>query len=143
MVDPKIAKYILDRLSAHATPDQITYSLCEKYGLRWDEAYSMVFYVKTEQAQEITKRQFPMMLGAALFTFIGGVGAIAWSIVELNNYASLLLAEGALTGMSANILMLLIETVPGYFGLIGMGLAMIVGSIIGMRHEWSKLLFGE
>ena len=143
MTDPKIAKYILDRLSAHASLDQITYAVCEKYGLQWDEAYSMVFYVKTGQAQEIAKRQFPMMIGAALFTFVGGVAAIAWAIVELGHLASPLIAEGALTGMSATLLMLLIETAPGYFGIIGVGLAMIAGSIVGMRHEWSKLLFGE
>ncbi len=143
MIDPKISKYILDRLSAHATLDQITYALCEKYGLLWDDAYSMVFYVKTEHAQDIAKRQFPMMMGLALFTFAGGVGAIAWAIVELNIYAGLLISEGALTSLSANILVTLIQTAPGYFGIIGMGLAMIVGSVIGMRQEWSRLLFGE
>lgn len=143
MIDSKISKYILDRLSAHATLDQITYSLCEKYGLRWDDAYSMVFYVKTEHAQDIAKRQFPMMLGLALFTFVGGVGAIAWAIFELNIYANILIAERALTGLSANIMLTLVQTAPGYFGIIGMGLAMIVGSVIGMRQEWGKLLFGE
>ena len=71
MPDPEITNYILERLSAHADPDDITFALCEKHGLNWDEAYSMVFYVQTQKADEVTKRQFPILIATALFTFIG------------------------------------------------------------------------
>ncbi len=68
-----ITSYILTRLSRAASEDDVIYSVCQKTGLRWENAQTLVEQVKNEHLAEIEARQIPLRSLISFVFYILGI----------------------------------------------------------------------
>jgi len=141
MADEQLIQYILDRLSAHADPDDIAYALCQEHNLTWDEAKQLIANTQQEHGKTIQRRRAPLMVVLALGTFVLGSGLVIYSAFEL----SAIIKASAFRGVQGSFELLAYMGQAGQnlliFGLLGG--VMVTGSLIGMKQIWSGILFGE
>jgi hypothetical protein len=79
----EITAYILTRLSRAASEDDIIYSVCQRTGLDWDDAYTLVAQVKSEHIEEIEVRQTPIKSLLSSTFFLLGIVLIVGPILYL------------------------------------------------------------
>ena len=141
MDDDQITAYLIKHLSESDDPDDLILDLCQRTGRGWPDNQAMVERVKAEHSQDITKRQFPLLSLIALFVFIGGMGLLIWAIVLTVADFRQIVSIGRSSVLNfalgeAAILSYVFG--PLTFGLFG--IAMILGSLLGMRDAWSDIL---
>jgi hypothetical protein len=132
--------FILDRLTGAVNPDDIVMELCEKHGLAWPEAEALVLEIQSEHGNAITRRQSPLLTIIALGLFLGGlalIGISAYSLIEIvQSYSQ---ADLFYTDMPGALMMIL-EYGYGSLATIGLGAAIVLGSLVGMRRVWAAIL---
>jgi len=132
--------FIIDRLAGAVNPDDIVMELCEKHGLNWPEAEALVLEIQSEHENAITRRQSPLLTIIALGLFLGGlalVGFSAYSLIEMvQSYSQ---ANMFYTDMPGALLFIF-EYGSGSLGMMGVGAAIVVGSLVGMRRVWVAIL---
>jgi hypothetical protein len=137
---PDLTNYIIDRLSDAVTPNDIVMEICTKADRSWPEAEALVKQVQAEHEQDVTKRQFPLLTLVAFSIFVGGVGLLAYSIYMLflttSTYASTALNPWDLP----DILNFIFNYAVFTLSLILVAIAMILGSLWGMRQVWAAIL---
>ncbi len=138
MAQQEQIQYIVDKLSKGNKPSDIVYALCEKHGISWADAETLVKTVSTTHGSHIARKQMPLMFGIALITFLGGLALCGYS---LNSLITILQAPGD------EILRLLFISIQTNFLLspistLVYGIAMILGSLLGMRDTWTAILSG-
>ena len=141
----KLASRILDQLAGGKEEDDIIFELCENNGVTWADAKALVDHVREENHHVITRRQSPLLAIIALLTYIGGLLILGYEVYLFVSYMrdinpspeiiSLLNAPG-IASFFAEYAILFLELTP-------LALAMILGSLIGMRDIWAALLFSE
>ena len=130
--------FVVKELASAKTADQVIYGLCERYGLDWGEAEALVREARLEHGHEITQRQAPWLVAIGLVTFVGGAVTTLYSGYRLLGITLALLNEQGLAW--AGIAVYGVQNVAGLaFGLVT-GIAMVAGSLIGMKDMWVALL---
>jgi hypothetical protein len=138
MTRDELIQYIVDQLSKGNKPSDIVYALCERHGMFWADAEALVKTVSTTHESHIARKQMPLMFGIALITFLGGLALCGYSF---NSLITILQAPGD------KILLLLLNSIQTNF-LLGplstliYGIAMVLGSLLGMRDTWTAILSG-
>lgn len=114
--------------------------ICDKTGMYWPEAEALVEQVQAEHEQDVTMRQFPLLSLVAFSIFVGGVGLLAYSIYML------FLTTSAYTSTALNpwdlpdTLNFIFNYAAFTLSLILFAIAIILGSLLGMRQVWAAIL---
>ncbi len=132
--------FILDCLSGAVNPDDIVMEICEQHSLTWPEAEALVQQIQSEHGNAITRRQSPLLVIIALGLFLGGLALIGFSAYSLaalvQSYSQ---ADLFYTDMPGALL-LIFEYGYGLLGMMGVGAAIVLGSLVGMRRVWTAIL---
>lgn len=137
---PKIAR----RLAETANREQVIEELCLQYGLHWQDAESIVAQAETDYQYKITRQQTPILLLIAFATFSAGVLLISWNLLGvLFGFASLVSPSPVsvinLFGFYADWTAALLDFSQSG-NLFILGLAMTLGSQLGMKSVWLSWL---
>jgi hypothetical protein len=140
MDTPALTTYIVDRLSDSINPDDIVLEICERSGMSWPEAEALVKEVQAERGQEVARKQFPLLAFVALAIFIGGIALLGYSLYMLfmvtNTYASNVMGPWELS----NLLNFIFNYAELTFSILLVAIAMILGSLLGMKDAWAAIL---
>jgi hypothetical protein len=142
--------YIVHHLSEGDDPNDLIFEICQRFNISWSEAENLVIRVQTEKEQVIARKQFPLLFVLAFAIFVGGLALIGYSIFIYAGEYSLLQAapeNGRRTMENIDIFQKFLaflgvmingggSTIYAFF----LGIAMVLGSLIGMRNAWSKIL---
>lgn len=140
MSDEELHALIIDRLAAAVNPDDIVMEICDRYGLNWLEGESMVSQIQTEHESTVTRRQFPLLAILAVGLFLVGVALIVYStyslagIIDYDSQVNL-----SYTDM-LGVVLFIFEYASGTLGMLGLGMAIVLGSLMGMRRVWAAIL---
>jgi len=99
--------------------------------------------LQQENKARIARGQSPILALIALSTYLGGLGIIGYEIYYLASAVSLLQKTGVSLLDTPNLASFLTEYLVVFFELTPLGLAMMLGSLIGMRDVWRALLFPD
>jgi hypothetical protein len=160
MKHDEIAVLIIKRLGEGNNPDELLFELCQKTGYSWRQAELLVKQVQEENDAEIARKQLPVLFGLAFITFFGGVVLTSYGLYalgsallghsdlflrDLTSYFIPVLEKGIdpLSGFKS-LLFPYLNMILGFlvspFSAIFFGLAMLFGSMHGMRFVWLKIL---
>jgi hypothetical protein len=152
---------ILKRLSEADDPDDIILDICQKSGYSWSEGERLVNEVREQYQPLITKRQMPLLLGVAFFTFAAGVlltgyglYAIVTSIAanrgdlgprDITSYFMPVIERGVDPAAAFQpAIFPYVNLIVGFLlspvSALLFGVAMIFGSLVGMRDAWAHVL---
>ena len=137
----EIEQQIITRLEDGDNRNDIILDLCESQGLDWKQAETILDSIHAENADDITLTQSPILVLIALAIFIGWVGAIIYSAVQLVAMYGIfdsLPNQNQAQGIGAFLFYLIMDG-AGYLGLVLLGSGMIAGSLRGMQDVWSAI----
>lgn len=137
---PKIAQ----RLAETANRDQVIEELCLQYGLHWQDAESIVVQAETDYQHKITRQQTPILLLVAFSTFSIGVLFISWNLLGVLFWFASLVSPNPISvinlfGFYADWIAALLDFSQSG-NLFILGLAMTLGSQLGMKSVWLSWL---
>jgi D-alanyl-lipoteichoic acid acyltransferase DltB (MBOAT superfamily) len=159
MQNNDLINFILDGVSKSRSRDEIIFGICQGTGITWEAADALVERVIAENDNVIARRRFPLLIIVAFFFFITGLLLVSYGIYGISLFFT---RQGGLPADLTTYFMPIIESgldplqviqaaVPAYFRLILyflfspfsailFGIAMIFGSLVGMRDVWSAIL---
>jgi hypothetical protein len=124
-----ITHYIIRELGKHHPVRDITIAVCEKTGMKWDEAQQFVGQIQVEHKDEIIRRRKPLFVLMAVTSIVIGL-TLSITILVLT-----------LNGL---IIFLLRLPIP-YLGnllLFGFGVMMVGGGVTGLLNMAQELEAG-
>lgn len=135
----EIEETILERLKNGEDRNNIILDLCERENMSWPEAEAMLEKIHAERNHHIVLAQSPALAVISLGTFIGGIAAVLYSVYNIVviflSYQQAAGGEIAFVGM-----ILYLFTYGGLlWGVVLIGLGMIVGSLKGMQDVWAAI----
>jgi hypothetical protein len=145
-----INAYILSQLFKTTPQDDIIYAVCQKTGLDWDDAQSLVEQVKSEHQEEIEARQIPLKsilaFGFYVLGIILAVGPLVYLWVMLDVSKMFLTfvtdptnAETALELFERRCMLLGWFQLPSLFFTMAVGIGIINVNLRYMRGIWESL----
>lgn len=135
--DIELKEWIVGQLSRGRHPDDLVPAICETTGKSWKDAEALVNGVQLNSEDEITRKQSPLLTVMAFFTFAGGVILLGYVV-----YASVsLLAWHQAGSPAADAPSFAYDSGRIFLKYLPVGLAMVMGSLLGMRQVWSAFLF--
>lgn len=159
MQDDEIKHYILESLGKSRSRDEILIGICENSDLTWQEADAIVVSIMLQNEAAINRRQFTLFFIIAFIFFITGIFLAGYGIYGISLFFT---PQGGMPNDLTTYFMPVIEmgldpfqaflaAVPAYFTLLSyflfspisatfFGIAMIIGSLLGMRKNWSAIL---
>jgi hypothetical protein len=154
---PETDVYILDRLAKGDALDDITMEVCKRTNISWNVAEAHVRQIQESDDDVIVKRQFPLLTGVALFFFIAGLILTIYGVIvivsgmveetprDLTSYIMPVIEQGvdpadALQPAVFPYTKLIFTFIFSPFSAIFFGIAMLLGSLLGMRKIWAVLL---
>ena len=140
MDNSQLETFIIDRLASAVNPDDIILEICNQTNLSWAEAEERVNKVQSEHEYAVTRQQSPLLTVIALGLFIGGFALIGVSVFTLVGIIQFYTQADLFYTDMAAFLLYLFQYASGSLGMIGLGLAMILGSLAGMRRVWAAIL---
>jgi hypothetical protein len=140
MDDPTLEQHIVKRLANTASLNDIILELCEKRGMTWIDAETLVNRIQVEHAPTIASRRFPLLFVLALGIFLGGLALVIYNVYAITTLVEVDLGDlfGSLDMMTH--LGFIFEIAAGPIMGIITGVAMLLGSMVGMRSAWTPLL---
>ncbi len=141
--------YIIHRLSDGDAPKDLIFYLCEKENLSWPQAEALVKRVQEEKEGDIARKQFPLLIALALGIFLIGLGLIGYSVYETLSQISLAAVDPRAELIEQNMdsiqrlyyfASFAVNEGPGTIATFFLGIAMVIGSLLGMRDTWAKIL---
>jgi hypothetical protein len=146
MDENELTSYIVKELGEGHNPKDVILDICEKTGCTWLEAEKMVTHIQVEQEPEISTRQFPVLFVFALGTFLGGLALVAYAVatfMELWKGMEQLFTNAPIS--TDTYIAMRVLTSSGVWPPAAMvtGMAMLLGSLVGMRKAWAAILFRE
>ena len=133
----KISTLIFERLAASTPYNDVVMEVCDLAGLDWPEAEAMVQQVMQEQGHEMTRRQSPLLFVIAAIIFIMGAALFINSISDI--IKMILFFNGRGQDLSLLELPLWMMNMPYLLPEALLGIAMMAGSLIGLRDVWSAI----
>ena len=140
MTDEKIRDYIIKRLSKNHNPNDIIMELCDRGKLTWPRAEALVNQVQREHSSTIVRRQSPLLIGIGLFLFGGGAYLLVSSSMLIINLISQLSFESGDPLQNAGPVAYLAYYAPYAIPKAITGLAMMIGSMVGLKDVWAAIL---
>lgn len=134
--------YLLNRLASTANRNKVIEETCLQYGWHWQEAEAVIDHLTQAHHLDLTRRQSPALFLGALSIFSGGVCLVAWNFLGLFNYLRPYFDphtpdELGLYWFYSDLFQGLLFA-PEALPLFISGLAMIVGSYLGMKDLWAS-----
>jgi hypothetical protein len=120
--DQALANFVVREFGRHRSRDEITRALSEQHGMAWGEAQALVAQVASEHRRSIAARQSPFLIFLGIATLIGGCFLVGRGVFVL----WLLQSEPTLVRSMNPRLM------GGTIVQMGLGVMMVLGSLIGM-----------
>jgi uncharacterized membrane protein len=121
MDDTDIKKFIITQLGKHHNPNEITKEVCERTGMRWDDAQKFIKQVYAENREEIVGRQSGIIIALSVLIIISGV----------------VVSGGVLVATLSGWVVLFLRLPIPYLGNLVyflLGIAMIMGGIRGFEN---------
>jgi hypothetical protein len=159
MDDNEITESIVRDLGKFDDPEDLILELCQKTGRSWPEVETLVRQVQSTRRGEIAARQFPLLFVLAFGIFAAGLALVIFAGVSLLNGGldRLTSARGQIDFDQAllrsfreglapfgELAVEMLKTVYTLginpFSLGFLGVAMILGSLFGMRDTWAAIL---
>jgi len=138
--DPRLLRSISHRLAETADRNQVIEEICMLRNLDWGSAAELVDRAASFHETDITRRQTPILALVALSLFIGGVALAAWQLLGLVAVLSALANPLAATFWDIyNLSFGFFDLLANFWGMLGAfvtGLAMVLGSYLGMKQVW-------
>lgn len=131
-----LRQMVIHRLANHKRASDIAQEVCEKTGLGWSEAEAFVREVAVMEEKNIRRRRSPALFGLGVVIFLGGLGLVALTVSSIFNVLTHYRATQPEIWGTVGILLLIVNQAPQAFWLGALGLAMVMGSLIGMRDVW-------
>jgi len=132
-VHDELTGFIVERLSRGCSEQDITLEVCERAGLSWQQASSLVFSASVYRAREIARWQLALFLLLGALTILGGSALIVSFIAAVVRPVHDLARNGFSTETieSVGLLAWMIAN-PQSAGQLVLGAGMIAGGIIGL-----------
>jgi hypothetical protein len=138
--DTDLTTYVIERLVGAENPDDIIYDLCEKTGWPWSQAEAFVRQVQERHQGDVVKRQFPLLFTIAIATYLAGIGLMAYSMYSVFEIMKIIQGSSLPYPDAFSSIRIILDIAIGPVILFCTGLAMILGSLIGMRDAWMSIL---
>lgn len=139
----ELEDFILRRLAETADRNKVIEETCLEGGFHWKDAEQIVDHLIRFHQFDLTRRQSPLLVLAALSIFIGGVILVAWNLLGVWNYLWPLLDPQTPDTLGFYLFYSdLFQTLlfyPQAIPLFITGLAMIAGSYFGMKDVWASI----
>ncbi len=141
--------YIIQHLSTGDDPKDLILDLCEKSNLSWPEAEALVRQVQEEKRGVITRKQLPLLFAVALVIFLAGLVMIGSSIYTISSEVSLAQLDPTVQALEQNLdamqrlyyfFTFILEEGGKALASLILGVAMVIGSLVGMRDTWANVL---
>ncbi|MEW6028285.1 MAG: hypothetical protein AB1554_02255 [Chloroflexota bacterium] len=136
MENEKLTEYIIERLARSANRDDLILEVCRATGANWDEAEGKVSEVEVYRADEIARRQSPVLAALAAVTFLSGAGLALNALTGLQTLTRDILLAGPEQVRGVALVVMLAELAPTAFWQAVTGSAMMAGSLIGLYDVW-------
>ena len=137
-----------------ASEDDLIYSVCQKTGLSWEEARSLVEQEKKEHFAEIEKKQIPLKFSLSIIFLLLGViitiGPIIflWNMLDITKALVILFSGESVVSMETAIKLLgsrcaLLSwfELPAYIFTIMSGVGIIIANMQYMRDYWMQIFW--
>ena len=147
-----INSYIVEKLSRAVSEDDLIFSICQKTGLGWENAQTLVKHVKDEHLTEIETNQTPLKILISFVFYIIGiiltVGPIIYLWIKLDVTRTFLVfissgssanAETALRLFRSRCVLLSWFEIPSIIFTMLVGLGIISVNLRYMRGIWETL----
>lgn len=123
MDDPVLTEYVIRELGRNVSHNDLIYDLCQRTGQSWELVSKFVADVEQKHSRVIARKQSPLFFIIGIGIFLGGLWLFCGGLLYFVNF---------LQGKSISLNPF--DLRRDYITLIrlGTGLAMIVGSSIGM-----------
>jgi hypothetical protein len=141
--DTELTAYVIDRLVGGENPDDIIYALCEKTDWSWSQAEAFVRQIQEGHQGEVVERQFPLLFTIAVATYLVGIGLMAYSLYSVFGIIKTIQGRPLPYPDAFSGIRTLLDVTFGPVILFVTGLAMVLGSLIGMRDAWMSILVRE
>jgi len=142
--DPRLLRSISHRLAETADRNQVIEEICLLRNLDWNSAAALVDRAAIQHETDITRQQTPILALVALSLFIGGAVLAAWQLLGLVAVLSALANPRAASFWGLyNLSFGFFDLLTNFWGLLGAfvsGLAMVLGSYLGMKEVWAAWL---
>jgi hypothetical protein len=147
-----ITTYILTRLSGASSEDEIIYSVCQKTGLGWKDAQTLVEQVRDDNQIEIETRQIPIKSGLSLIFFALGViltiGTLInlWIMLDVTSTFLVFVSNGfnastetAIKLLASRCVLLGWFELPSIIFTFMVGITICIANIQYMRGAWGRI----
>ena len=134
-----LVEYIVGRLSSSVSINDITYEVCEKSGMQWQDAKAWIEDIRLEQANSVTRRQSPILITIALSLFIGGLVVVGYTVYTFIDLYDVAVGTQATELGVTFFLLYTFQYAPLLIPLFLTGCSMILGSLLGMQNVWTAL----
>lgn len=123
MDDPVLTEYVVHQLGRNVSQNDLIYDLCQRTGASWEQVSRFVSEVEQKHQRVIARKQSPLYFVIGIGIFLGGIFLFCWAFTSLIRFVG-----------SGNISLNPLDLRRDYFTVIrlGTGLAMMIGSAIGM-----------
>ncbi len=142
MNEDELSAYIIHHLTEGDDPKDLVLDICEKTNRSWPQAEALVKRVQEENEGVIARKQFPLLFVLAFAIFAAGLGLVGYALYFI--FAPLLAGQTGSPMAVVNYTQYLLEVLTSSHGTIAFALVigpgMILGSLIGMRDVWAKVL---
>ena len=158
MAFPEIERHILEELYREGDRDDLIAEICSLTRLDWDQAAALVEGVRARNESSIARRRFPLLLALALVIFIGGLSLTGYGLYglylvfigaggipdDLTTFFMPVIEEGldpvrAMGPALPLYLRLFVYFVFSPISATLIGIAMLYGSLQGMRRVWASM----
>jgi len=140
-------RQIIARLENGDDRNDVILDLCESQDLDWNNAEALVDLIHAENADDITLSQSPLLVLLAMAFFLGGTGLISYITYNtISVYKAIYWVRSQMPNsgpfgwkVAHDFVIYLMITGGEYFGMLILGIGMMVGSLRGMQDVWSAV----
>jgi len=141
--DPALLRDIAHRLAETANRQKVIEQVCLEQNLVWEDASRIVDEALETHALEITRHQSPLLTLLALTSFSVGIALMAWHLLGILSFFAALFDPrvpdfSRIFNIYAGVFQTL-TSLPQTITLFITGIAMTVGSALGMKDVWAGI----
>jgi len=141
VMDDELSDFIVKRLAGGSSEQDVILEVCQRAGLTWPEAQSLVYGAMDNRATDIARWQLPVLLVLGLATVLAGVGIIARFVLVVAAPMRGIAGQGDVPISPENLNLLFWAIANAQFaGDLALGGAMIVGGGLGLYAAVNKAM---
>ncbi len=141
--DEELIHETAHRLAETANPEKVIAELCLEQNLVWEDASLLVDEALATHSTEIVRQQSPLLTLLALTSFSAGIALTAWHLLGILSFFAALFDPRIpdfqrIFNIYAGVFQTL-TSLPQTITLFITGIAMTVGSALGMKDVWAGI----